>query len=226
MGLGSSCVYIGNNSSRTILARAAQLETRVRQLEVAAGFDVGSCAVDGSFKETLEHHLDVTGFARIGPGEVLAFVLPEGHRKQVYVSVTTDEPTPLIICRHYPPPHNKSVVVTNKGTVLLSKRRLSKALPPSSSFMCENLREEEKEGSTDGEDSTDSCEDDMCDDMGMGTWVTEDGMIFTSDMVKKIHLQSDIDKVTSLEWTDLSTCHPSDLSDSGNEEMTSEFSDS
>lgn len=121
----SSSIHVGNGSNITIRARVAQEETRIKEIEANLGLAGGPpFTLDASLKATLDHSLDVTGFARIAPQEALEFGLSKGSRKPIFVSVTTaDEPEPRIVCFNYNPPSKKSVIITTAGTVSLSAKR-------------------------------------------------------------------------------------------------------
>lgn len=116
---GSSSIVVGNNSDVILKARVAQQQVIITEIDTSAGIGggVGSFKIDASLKAKFDHKLDVSGFARIGPKEVLSYDLPKGKTTQVYVSVATaDDPTPLVICFNFSPPRGKSVVVTKNLT--------------------------------------------------------------------------------------------------------------
>jgi len=73
-------------------------------------------------KASLDHTLDTTGFARVGPAEALEFDVDQ-TRGDVFVSVTTaDDPTPTVICYNFTPPEGRSMIITDKWTIQLSVR--------------------------------------------------------------------------------------------------------
>ena len=83
MGLSSS-IHVGNASSSPIRVRVAQEETHVKEIDATLALALTPpFKLDANVKTKLDRSLDVTGFARVGPGEALEFDLPKGKRNSV-----------------------------------------------------------------------------------------------------------------------------------------------
>jgi len=195
-----SSMHVGNCSGKTLRARVAQTETNIKEIEMSVGIKK-PLSLDASMKAILDHHLDVIGFARIGPKDALAFDLPKGNKQPVYVSVTTaDDPTPLVVCFNYPPPRDRSVIISKNLTVTLSQKHISPDKPfcpnPADCRRANDPSDESKGGEMSLKSNRGNAETEKGESEEDG-WMTDDGMFYTSDMAIKVHHMSEVEPVTN-----------------------------
>jgi len=115
-------IHVANASSRPIRVRVSQTKVNIKEIEMA-GKIAAPFSLDAKVKLSLDHTLDIAGFACIGPGESLEFDVDNMTWQSEYITVlTVDEPNPKVICYNYDPPMGRSVIITEHGTVQLSQR--------------------------------------------------------------------------------------------------------
>ena len=85
-------IHVANGSRKMLRVRVTQERVTINNIELSGSASARAFALAGSVKASLDHELDTTGFARLGPAEALEFDVDK-TRGDVFVSVTTaDEP--------------------------------------------------------------------------------------------------------------------------------------